>query len=450
MPQELLNDPTGLLSDVWLDSTLAPPLLELGPDGKIISVNDAYCTLVRSRREDLLGRSPLEMTHPDDIEATIELLCRRPPVRENGARIQKRYVLPDGEVISVLVSAVWSEDDQRIFSYVTDVTELVAAQSRCHALIEHSGDLIFVIDRSGLIVDANPATVRFAGAPTGRESLSVINDLVHPDDRDSVVRHWSTVAATPGVHPPNTFRVKDLSGAWRNLALIANNQLADPAIAGIVVNARDVTAEVEQIDTALRNQESLVSAITKITEVRDPYTAGHQRNVAELSAAIGAEMGLTDQEIRDLRLGATLHDLGKIGVPTELLTRPGRLSDPERELIRTHCRVGYDIVSAADLPDVVADIVLHHHERLDGSGYPDGLSGDQISRPARIVAVADVLDAMSSHRPYREALGLGIALDEVTTHQGHLYCPDVVAAAQAIAQPDPRQHRSQSMAHMTT
>lgn len=435
MQQELLNDDLGLLSAVWLDSTLAPPLLELGPDGAIVAVNDSYCALMRSRREDLVGRSPLEMTHPDDIEATIELISHRPPARGDGARLQKRYVLSDGEVISVLVSAVWSEDDRRTFGYVTDITELIAAQSRCRALIEHSGDLIFVIDRSGLIVDANPTTVRFAGAPTGRDAVSVINDLVHPDDRDSVVGHWATVVAAPGVHPPSAFRVKDLSGAWRNLALIANNQLADPAIAGIVVNARDVTAEVEQMDTALRNQESLVAAITRITEVRDPYTAGHQRNVAELSAAIGAEMGLTEQEIRDLRFGAALHDLGKIAVPAEILTRPGRLSAPEVELIRTHCRVGYDIVSAADLPDVVADIALHHHERLDGSGYPDGLSGDQISRPARIVAVADVLDAMSSHRPYRPALGLSVALDELTTHQGNLYCPEVVAAAQTIASP---------------
>ena len=449
MQQELLNDTSGLLSAVWLDSTLAPPLLELGPDGKIVAVNDAYCSLMRSRREDLLGRSPLEMTHPDDTDATARFIARRPSVRENGARLQKRYVLPDGEVIPVLVSSVWSEVEQRTFGYVIDLTELAAAQSRCRALIEHSGDLIFVIDRSGVIVDVNPACARLAGAATGRYALSVINDLVHPDDRESALKHWATVVATPGVHPSNTLRAKDLSGAWRSFALVANNQLGDPAIAGIVVNARDVTAEVEQMDTALRNQESLVAAITKITEVRDPYTAGHQRSVAELSAAIGAEMGLTDQEVRDLRLGAALHDLGKIGVPTEILTRPGRLSGPERELIRTHCRIGYDIVAAVDLPDVVADIVLHHHERLDGSGYPDRLSGDQISRPVRIVAVADVLDAMSSHRPYRTAIGLGAALDELVAHQGHLYCPEAVAAAQAVARPNQRHHRGRGKTHIT-
>lgn len=142
---------------------------------------------------------------------------------------------------------------------------------------------------AGRIVDANPATVQSAGVPNGLYAVSVIDDLVHPDDRDSVVsRHWATVVTTREVHPPNNFRVSDRTGARRNMALIANNQLAAPAIAGIVVNARDVTAEVEQMDAALRNQDSLVSATTRITEVRDRHTAGHQRNVAELSAAIGA------------------------------------------------------------------------------------------------------------------------------------------------------------------
>lgn len=111
MQQELLTDTSGLLSPVWRDSTLAPPLMALGADGTIVAVNDAYCALMRSRREDLLGRSPLEMTHPDDIEATVELIARRPPVRENGSRIQKRHVLGDGAVISELVGAIWSDLD---------------------------------------------------------------------------------------------------------------------------------------------------------------------------------------------------------------------------------------------------------------------------------------------------------------------------------------------------
>lgn len=217
MPQELLGDKAGPLGAVLLGPTLAPPLVELGPDAKIVAVNDAFCSLLRSRREDLLGRSPLDFTHPDDIDATVEMMSGGPLVGGHGARLQKRYVLGDGAVISVLVSVVWSPTDQRMSGYVTDVTELVGAQARCRALIEHSGDLIFVIDRAGLIVDANPATMRFAGLATGPDAVSVIAALVHPDDRDSVVRHWSTVVATAGLHPPSTFRVRDLTGAWRSM-----------------------------------------------------------------------------------------------------------------------------------------------------------------------------------------------------------------------------------------
>lgn len=426
-------DPGSLLSAVWLNSTLAPPLMQLRPDGLIAAVNDAYCALMRIPCEDLLGRSPLEYTYPDDVEATRQFIASGPSISCNGATLQKRSMLPDGGVISVLVSAIWSKENERMFCYVTDITELLVAQSRCRALIEHSSDMIFVIDRSGVVAETNPATEQLAGATTGRNAVSVLTELIHPDDLDSMLSHWAAVVATSGVHPVNTFRVADRAGQWKSVAMIANNQLADPAVAGVVVNARDVTAEVDQIDRAFRNQEALVSAIARIEEVRDPYTAGHQRNVADWATRIGRRLGLSDEELRDLRLGAALHDIGKIAIPSEILTRPGELSVPERQIVQTHCLVGYDIVRKADLPDSVTDIVLHHHERLDGSGYPDGLIGKQISLGAQIVAVADTLDAMSSHRPYRPGLGLSAALDELISHQGTLYYPDAVTAAAAIA-----------------
>ncbi len=430
-------DSGSLLSAVWLNSTLAPPLMQLGADGLIAAVNQAYCALMRTPCEDLLGRSPLEYTHPDDAEATRQFIARGPSMVRDGARLKKRYVLPDGQVISVLVNAIWSQESQRLCGYVTDITELVASQARSRALIEHSSDLIFIIDRSGRIAEANPATEELAGATTGRDAVSVLTELVHPDDLESVLSNWATVLASPGVHPVNTFRVADRAGRWKYVAVVANNQLFDPAVPGVVVNASDVTARISQIDQAVRNQEALVSAIFRIGEVRDPYTAGHQRQVADWSARIGRHLGLPDEELRDLRLGAALHDIGKIAIPSEILARPGRLSAPERQIVESHCQVGYDILRDTDLPDSVTDIVLHHHERLDGSGYPDGLTGNQISLGAQIVAVADVVDAMSSHRPYRPALGLSVALDELINHQGTLYHPDAVTAAAAIAQDPP-------------
>ncbi len=171
-----------------------------------------------------------------------------------------------------------------------------------------------------------------------------------------------------------------------------------------------------------------VEAIASMAELRDPYIAGHQQKVSQLACALAAEMGLTDDQIEELRVAGFLHDIGKIVVPAEILNKPGRLSQYEFNLIRTHSQVGYDILQKIDFPWPVAQLVLQHHERLDGSGYPAGLTGSDILLEARILAVADVVEAMVSHRPYRPALGLEPALAEITKNKGILYDPGVVAA----------------------
>lgn len=171
-----------------------------------------------------------------------------------------------------------------------------------------------------------------------------------------------------------------------------------------------------------------IQAIAVTVEKRDPYTAGHQRRVANLSVAIAMELGLAGDRITGLRLGATIHDIGKIYVPAEILTRPGRLSPMEFEFIKTHPQVGYDIMKDVKLPWPVAEMILQHHERMDGSGYPRGLKGDAILLEARILTVADVTEAMMSHRPYRPALGLEAALAEITQYRGIYYDPAVVDA----------------------
>ncbi len=163
-------------------------------------------------------------------------------------------------------------------------------------------------------------------------------------------------------------------------------------------------------------------------EVRDPYTAGHQRHVAEIAALLAAEMGLDEDTVDGIRLAANIHDLGKIGLPAEILTRPGGLRPAEYELIKGHSRVGSEILQDIAFPWPVAQMILQHHERLDGSGYPDGLRGDEILLGARIIAVADVVDAMATDRPYRAALGIDAALQEIEANRGRLYDPDVVDA----------------------
>jgi HD-GYP domain-containing protein (c-di-GMP phosphodiesterase class II) len=165
-----------------------------------------------------------------------------------------------------------------------------------------------------------------------------------------------------------------------------------------------------------------------IIEMRDPYTAGHQRRVTQLSCAIAAKMGLPQEQIDMLDLAGQIHDIGKVRIPAEILSRPKGLSSAELAIIRTHPFAGYEILKTIESTGKIAAIVYQHHERMDGSGYPSGLAGDEILMEARILAVADVVEAMASHRPYRSALGLDKALEEISRHRGRLYDAEVVAA----------------------
>ena len=163
-----------------------------------------------------------------------------------------------------------------------------------------------------------------------------------------------------------------------------------------------------------------------VTETRDPYTAGHQQRVSKLATAIALDMGLDGDQVDGIHFGSLIHDVGKIAIPAEILSRPGRLSDIEFMLIKTHPQAGYNILKSIDFPWPVAQMILHHHERLDGSGYPGGLKGDEIIMEAKILTVADVVEAMSSHRPYRPGLGIAAALEEIERGRGVHYDPQVV------------------------
>ena len=174
--------------------------------------------------------------------------------------------------------------------------------------------------------------------------------------------------------------------------------------------------------------EETILAISMTIEKRDPYTAGHQWRVSLMAAKIAHELDMSPERIEGLRLGAMVHDIGKIYVPVDILTRPGALSDLEFSLIKTHPQVGNDIIKHVQFPWPVANMILQHHERMDGSGYPQGLKGEEILLEARIIAVADVVEATASHRPYRPALGLESAMKEISEGAGKIYDPDVAAA----------------------
>lgn len=204
-------------------------------------------------------------------------------------------------------------------------------------------------------------------------------------------------------------------------------ELANDLAYGIQ-NQRTRAASEKHEELLREGLEQTILAISATVESRDPYTAGHQKRVAELAVAIAEEMGLDQNEIEGIRFAAIIHDLGKIHIPAEILSKPGRLSDIEFMLIQTHPQAGYDIIKDVRFPWPIAQYVLQHHEHIDGSGYPQGLKGDEILLGAKIISVADVIEAISSHRPYRSALGIQIALDEVLKGRGTHYDNDVVDA----------------------
>jgi putative nucleotidyltransferase with HDIG domain len=217
----------------------------------------------------------------------------------------------------------------------------------------------------------------------------------------------------------------ELQVRTRTAELIQANRHLQEEIAVRALTEQKLQKGVERMK---KNLEKTIVAIAAVNEIRDPFTAGHQKRVTTLACAIGEEMALPDEQCEWLRLAAIVHDIGKINIPTEILVKPTRLSEPEFNIIEAHPQIGHDILQGIEFSQPVATIVLQHHELMDGTGYPQGLSGDAIMLEARILAVADVIEAMASHRPYRAAQGIGMALEEILHNRGTLYDPDVVDA----------------------
>ncbi len=215
----------------------------------------------------------------------------------------------------------------------------------------------------------------------------------------------------------------------RTAELVQSNKLLKMEIE----NRKKVQVELEQSFRNLKKvMDATILAIAMTVEKRDPYTSGHQMRVAKMTRAVAKAMGLTKDQVEAAYIAASIHDIGKISLPAEILSKPIQLTDIEISLIQAHAQAGYDILKGIEFPWPIADIVIQHHERMDGSGYPKGLAGNAISIEARIIGVCDVVETMASHRPYRPSMGIERALEEITRNSGILYDADVVAACLRI------------------
>lgn len=293
-------------------------------------------------------------------------------------------------------------------------------------------DLIAIIDNTFRIVRANRAMAERLGLTPQQCIGGYCYEIVHGTERPPDFCPHTRMLENMTEHQAEITE-PHLGGEF----FVSASPLFDTnhVLIGGVHVARDITerkqAQIqlqESYEQILRTVNQALTALAYMAETRDPYTAGHQVRMTQLAVAIAREMQLTVEQQQVIDVAGRLHDIGKIQVPSDLLNRPGMLSEMEMNLIRCHAEASCAIIQKIELPWSISPIVLQHHERMDGSGYPQGLSGEQILLEARILAVADVVEAMASHRPYRPSLGIETALDEITMNAGTLYDATVVQA----------------------
>jgi PAS domain S-box-containing protein/putative nucleotidyltransferase with HDIG domain len=301
--------------------------------------------------------------------------------------------------------------------------------------------VVFEIDEKGNFTFANRQGFELFGYSEAdvAAGLSVLETLI-PQDRDRAVENISRHISGESF-PSQEYAAVRKDGSKFPVAIYASPIITNSKYAGmrgimIDLTERRIAEEklVKSYESVKKTLNDAINTIVKIVETRDPYTAGHQHKVADLAVAIAMEMQFDDIQIDQLKTAAVIHDIGKMYVPSDILSKPGKLSDMEFSLIKTHAQAGFDIIKGMDFPGAIAETVLQHHERLDGSGYPHGLKGEDTLMKAKILAVADVVEAMASHRPYRPALGIDKALEEISKNKGKLYDPAVVDACLKLFQ----------------
>jgi PAS domain S-box-containing protein len=308
--------------------------------------------------------------------------------------------------------------------------ELRQAEERYRSIFENAQEGIYRSTPGGRIIMANPAMAKIFGYASPEELMSGITDVarqlyVDPEER-AKIRQILEEQGFVKNYETQLYR-KDGSIIWVSMTMRAVRDEKGQLLYYEGMD-EDITNRKESADRMRKALGATVQAIAVTVETRDPYTAGHQRRVADLARAMATEMNLPADQIDGIRMVAIIHDLGKLSVPAEILSKPTKLTALEFSLIKTHAQSGYDILKDIDFPWPIARIVLEHHERMNGSGYPNGLTGDNMLLESQILAVADVVESMASHRPYRPSLGIEAALEEIEKNRGTLYDTGAVDA----------------------
>ena len=404
-------------------------------DGLLLEINDGFTRLLGYERADTVGRTTSELSIWADPQARAAFVASLEASGESG---ETETVLrrKDGTLITGVHSArsMDVQGEASVLSVVHDITEhkqaeeaLRESEARYRGYVDNAPYGVFVSDETGRYLEVNQAAAELTGYAQEELVQLSIADVVAPQSRDWGRRHFARAARTGHASGSGVFLRKDGTSFPARVDAV---RLSATRYLGFIVDVSEQQRAAAEIEaSAAQAKQALTATVATLgatTELRDPYTAGHQRRVAELAGAIAAGLGWDAARIEMVTTAGLLHDVGKIVVPAEILSKPGRLSEIEMQIIRGHAAASAALIAGIEFGGPVAAIASQHHERLDGSGYPQGLKGENILPEARILAVADVVEAMSSHRPYRPALGIEIALAEVREHAGEKYDADVV------------------------
>ncbi|OGA23900.1 MAG: hypothetical protein A3I02_08060 [Betaproteobacteria bacterium RIFCSPLOWO2_02_FULL_67_26] len=417
-------------------------IISRGMDGNILTWNAAAERMFGWSEQEAMGQ-PITIIVPPERRGEVRPIIERVVAGKAVGAVESTHRRKDGSRIdtSTTFSAIRDArgDVTAVSIIYRDVTEhkkadaaLRESEARFRAVLEQSIAAVYVI-QDNRVVYVNPRMREIFGygpdEPFDPDPLAHVQESERAQVTEQLTRRL-------GIEPEAAYTIGAVRKDGTPFSLGVHAKLASfegkPAIIAIAQDITEKARAEEEIKRYVARLEqamqSTISVVTTIGELRDPYTRGHERRVGEISAAIATEMGLEESRVEGIRITGYLHDVGKIGVPAEILSKPSRLTKAEFELVKDHAQQSYEILRTVPFPWPVAETAWQHHERLDGSGYPRGLKGDAIILEARILAVADVVEAMSSHRPYRPGLGLEKALDEIGKNRGKLYDPQVADA----------------------
>lgn len=424
---------------------MADAYFEVDVAGNYTFVNDAVCHHLGYSREELIGTSFRDQMVKEELEKVYKAFGKIYITGKPERDIFYKLLRKNGTTsFAEMTGFPLKNQQEEVIGFRgvgRDVSErkkmeeaLRQSEQRYRSILDEMEDAYFEVDIAGNYTFLNDACCRHLGYP--REELigTTFRGQMAKEDIGMVYDTCAKIFRTGKPEQISSYKIlrKDKTTGYTKMTVfpLKNQQGKIIGLRGV---GQDVTeskrAEEERKQSFGRMRKALgatVQSISTIVEMKDPYTSGHQQRVADLARSIAKEMGLSADQRDFIRTASAIHDIGKISIPAEILSKPTKLTDLEFNLIKTHSQSGYEILKDIEFPWPVADVVLQHHERMDGSGYPHGLKGKDILLEARIMAVADVVEAIASHRPYRPSRGIDFALEEISRNKGILYDTDVV------------------------